>query len=510
MKKWNKYILNALIVVCLLCLLGITSFAEQDTETTVSFNDVTGAPGDIVELILTASNLPDTKIYLISNWNIDEGFSKDPNNIVSFEIQDPNGGVKFYTETEGLSWIQIGNVNGFKSYSWKDGELAKIKIKIPEDMEEGVYPIDTETLTADYLNVLGYADPSLKEISAIQKPGSITVKKAGSSSETKAYNASLVNTVTNSVAPGKEFEVPVVITSDFDLAAAELNFSCTNAEIIQIKESDLEIKDVGESVSCFIPSIEEDGQKAKLTFCGNTASPKTGLKVAILKIKAGETGTAIVKLNSGKAIANGETGVDVDESGTYIFSDGTDITVPQEDLTVQVVPAYTVEVVDNYAPGFALIRCNPTTELGGMIPAYDGKAMFSRSYTDNSVEKKEYLYLVTNSELTARAEQGTLTVSEDKISLLTAEPKDLSSAMKGDLNGSNTVNIVDAQIAFDLSKGTNGKYNIVSDTMTSSTVDMLHWLLGDVNSDYGVTALDARAIMVYLHTQDWNKNLPAA
>ena len=483
---------------------SIPSFAEEDSIAILSWNKVEVEPGGTAELILYGYNLPDSPVRLYVRYGIYKNFIVDSNSIKSSQIE---GITVKKTVGEAYSIMDISAPR--KQYTkLQNGELARFTVTIPEDTECGTYEINLDTVQ-DYNNTLGQIEGQNERVPAEQKTGYITVKKAENSIASSEYKVSLDSSSISSISPESTFEVPVVIQSDSDLAAMELNVSCTNAEITEIKDgkdySDLNIVTGSDSVNCLLSTIDDSKSKGKLTFCGNTASAKDGLKVATLVLKAGNEGSVTVKIDSGKAVANGETGLD--ENGNIV--DGTDVTIPEESLIVQIVPAYSVEVVENYSPGFAMVRCIPETNLGTSIPAYNGKAMFSRAYTDNNVVKTEYLYLIKSSELVNGAEQGTVTADLSKISLVNGESKDLSSELKGDLNGSKAVNIVDAQIAYDLSKGTGGKYNEITDTMTASSVDMLHWLMGDVNSDRSVTALDARAIMVYIHTQDWSKNLPA-
>ncbi len=501
----NKILINILIVFCLVCSFGTLSFAEGDALTpSISINNVEGSPGDEVELVLTGTNLPDQEMYLMNCWNIDRRFE-----IVSYELSHEDMAATIIKGTD-YSWLEFGCVgSSFNPYVWNDGTLAKAIVKIPEDMPYGTYPINLDTISDDYYNVVGYSS-SFQTIAATQIFGSITVKEAGSSTDdTAEYTATLDSSAISTVAPGSAFEVPVFIKSNSELAAAELNFNCTNAEITGIKEADLTISANSENVNCFVSSIEENKTKAKLTFCGNTASAKESLKVAILELKAGETGKAEVTFESGKATASGDTGVQQNMDGSYTILDGKDIETKTVSIDVT-LPNYTVTIEEPYTPGFALIKCTPEGDMGAYVPAYDKKTMFKRTFTDNNSEKVEYLYLVSTSDLVKGQEDGSYAVGENKITLVTeAEAKDLSSELKGDLNGSKTVNIVDAQIAFDLSKGTGGKYKVIAEKLEAASVDMLHWLLGDVNTDNSVSAVDARAIMVYIHTQDWSKNLPA-
>jgi hypothetical protein len=68
------------------------------------------------------------------------------------------------------------------------------------------------------------------------------------------------------------------------------------------------------------------------------------------------------------------------------------------------------------------------------------------------------------------------------------------------------VNIVDAQIAYDLATG---KYTEIAPALTDTAIDLLHWLRADVDGDETVTARDARAIQVFIHTQEWFKESAA-
>ena len=65
---------------------------------------------------------------------------------------------------------------------------------------------------------------------------------------------------------------------------------------------------------------------------------------------------------------------------------------------------------------------------------------------------------------------------------------------RGDVNGNSEVNIVDAQVAYDLATGAFADDNPLSESQM---------LAADVNCDGAVDAADARAIQSYVHTEVW-------
>lgn len=158
-------------------------------------------------------------------------------------------------------------------------------------------------------------------------------------------------------------------------------------------------------------------------------------------------------------------------------------------------------VVEAYAGGYSLVKYTPAAVLAdSVVPAYDGHPMYLVPAKEG--DEVSYAYL-TDEALTAEEAAEKIAVV-DGIAKTAAYPDaDTETEIAGDLNGNGVVNIVDAQIAWDLASG---KYTL-SDSQTDASVDMLHWLMADVNRDEAVDAADARAIQVYVHTGTWGSSV---
>ena len=293
--------------------------------------------------------------------------------------------------------------------------------------------------------------------------------------ESTPYTASFGEPSAQTVLPGgKTFTVPVVVTSDNPLSAAQLSLSCNAdvARIVSVKAADgIEMKD---------STISEDGSTALFSFFNNTASAAEGLTVAEVTMESVAEGISELTMDSGTAAATG---------------DMTDYTIklPEEALSVTVDSGDKISV-ESYTPLVSLVKYTPGTPAAdGTTPFYNGKAMYKEPAAEDGTVT--YVYPVEGS-VTPEDAKAAITNGEGSPAEISLPGSETVTEKAGDINGNNVVNIVDAQAAYDMATG---QLKTITETMTDTSADHLHWLMADVNKDNRVTADDARGIQYFVH-----------
>jgi hypothetical protein len=250
------------------------------------------------------------------------------------------------------------------------------------------------------------------------------------------------------------FTVDVYMKSNEALSAGELNFACENGTIID---------GVARELSTGNEDINFTFTNNKMSFYGNKVSAKEGLKVATLTVKADGSGKDVVlSLTDGAA---GQTGSITD----------VDVTLKDEDVTSVTVLIFKNDKVSctDYAPGKYLIKYSGEVPEGS-VAVYNGESMFwSPAY--------EAWITLTDTDVSETIHNGDITIN-------TAGFEEVS--YDGDINGNGKINIVDAQIAYDIASGVYNDYSIAT---------ILMWMRSDVNKDTLVSALDARGIQYLIH-----------
>jgi hypothetical protein len=200
-----------------------------------------------------------------------------------------------------------------------------------------------------------------------------------------------------------------------------------------------------------------------LSFYGNTVSAKDGLKVATVTVQADGSGKDVVlSIVDGMAA---KTGAITD----------TAVTLKEEDVTSVTVPIAKNDKVScmEYAAGKYLIKYTGDVPEGS-VAVYNGGAMlWSPAY--------EAWIILSDTDVSG-------TISNADITTDTAGKEDVS--YEGDVNGNEKVNIVDAQIAYDIASGVYNDFSVAT---------MQMWMRSDVNKGALVDASDARAIQCIIH-----------
>ena len=305
-----------------------------------------------------------------------------------------------------------------------------------------------------------------------------------SDSPTITITASFGSPSVDTIEPTSEqpFTVPVILTSDSLLSGAELDLSC-NAEVAKITDVTL----ASGLTANGNHSNAADGSSAKISFYGNEQSAKDGLTVAMVTMQPIAEGTSSLSITQGTAATSGTT-------LEY------PVTVPESPVTVEVKSQDTISTstyVSTSEGVVTLLKYTPgTAPAEGKVPAYESVPMMKGP--DGS-----WLYLVKG-----EPDKTKISMTDGGVTSVAHPSKGDTVGTPADLNNTEgRVNIVDAQIAYDIATG---QYTEIAPELTGTAVDLLHWLMADVNGDEKVDTLDARAIQAFIHTNEWFKDSAAS
>ena len=258
------------------------------------------------------------------------------------------------------------------------------------------------------------------------------------------------NVTPTEIAKDGTFTADLYLKSDVVPGSAEINLSAKNGSIV--------------SIDCSSDIKEIMATSGKISFFGNTLSAENGLKIATVKVEADGSGNAPeLSVTDGLWVPNG--GLE-------------DLTLTLEETAVVSAEILKSDQVSctPYAGSYYLIQY--TGEIAeGNKAVYDGQDM---TYSEKLkawilIVKEDVSDKLVNSDVTEVAAEGG------------APSVDYS----GDVNNNSKVNIIDAQVAYDLAKG--DKYT------DDSVVTLSMWYRADVNGDGAIKAADARTIQKIIH-----------
>ena len=273
------------------------------------------------------------------------------------------------------------------------------------------------------------------------------------------FAASIANVPTTKVAPGETFTADVILTSDTIPASACLDLTVNSdvAKVIAVTPAE----GVGAGAQ---GSFATDGSTAKVSFYGNTAEAKDGLKVATVTFEAVKEGSASIALVSTEDSVAGITG---DPSAEY------KITVPA--AATQVTVKYPLLESVSFGGNYCLAKYTPNAALPNtQVVKYGDQAMYL-------AEDGSWYCTIAKD----------VTPSLDSITVVEGTPTAYKDLAKGDVNENDRINIVDAQIAYDVATAKFSGFDKLS---------ALGVFKADVNNDKALDATDAFAIQVYVHT----------
>ena len=260
----------------------------------------------------------------------------------------------------------------------------------------------------------------------------------------------------NKVKPGETVTVAVVAQAEESWACGQFNlvYPTETLRLVSIQQgAGLTLGEEG--------SFEATEGGTMVTFYGNTAAAN-GMEVAVATFEAKAEGNATVTLDNMVAGAEGQAH---DIEDVRIASEAT--------ITVAYAGDFTI-AADEYVAGYKV-----ATFVGevpaGKVPVLAGTQMMKLG--DN------FVALVASSTEPTRAD------------LDLVEATAVTVARNGDVNGNEKINIVDAQVAYDLANAAYSGFEVLG---------MQQQLSADVNNDGAVDALDARAIQHFVMTGSFN------
>lgn len=438
----------------------VTTTSENGT---YSFRTVISSTKDDVKiqvyLLKTTNEALNFQVRYMGDSSIDLGAKFDSNKIkidlgdkVLTEINDPDA---FWGL--GSNVISFQSATGGTTYATMiPGETglmftATLPVKEWDGSEIGPFNI-TYNLSKSAKFTARFLLAELTDTIYIPAAGS------SSASETSNYSAYL-KTDAAEVAPGGTYTTDLYMKSDDALSAGEIDLAAANGKITNIALAD----GIGMTQ---VDDVSDGKTEAKISFDGNTASAKEGLKIATITVRADENASDTVDLSISQGIA-AKTGSTKDQ--TVTLGEDAKVTVP--------IIANANCSCESYAAGKYLVKYTGTV-AGSEVAKYGEEEMYW------SPKYASWVYL-TDSDVSQ-------TLRDSRFSSVSGTKKDLT--YTGDVNGNRVVNIVDAQVAYDIA-------NSVYSDFTDPTMEQ--WLMADVNANSMVEASDARAIQVYIHTQSW-------
>ena len=396
------------------------------------------------------SNIIDTSLIL-NNCNIESTSTTSPAVYIEHEIEAFDGHSSVILKNCNLNTIGIkmpkeslkveptGNVT-------VDGAVTAKSITVTQ--QEG-YPIKE-------VKVNGAAVSDYSTLSGITNGLSVTVDTP---TPAPTFAASIANVPTTAVAPGETFTADVILTSDTIPASACLDLTVNSdvAKVIAVTPAE----GVGANAQ---GSFATDGSTAKVSFYGNTAEAKDGLKVATVTFEAVKEGSASIALVSTEDSVAGITG---DPSAEY------KITVPA--AATQVTVKYPLLESVSFGGNYCLAKYTPNAALPNtQVVKYGEQTMYL-------AEDGSWYCTIAKD----------VTPSLDSITVVEGTPTAYKDLAKGDVNENDRINIVDAQIAYDVATAKFSGFDKLS---------ALGVFKADVNNDKALDATDAFAIQVYVHT----------
>ncbi len=389
-------------------------------------------------------------------WNADKSTV-----VVNPDCSDYNISLSISTSSAGCGSL-IKLVYSLGSFMGWPSEFTNFDVGIYLTIPEGVNFEDcsfeitnhkTSTYEIDYISTtIGFSGTYGKEYEAVVLYDSDSDDSGGADldSEKNSYNVSLEasSDIVTSDAPvtvdvnvsGDAFSwFEIRIRYDAEALAYEGNSVITSCKILD-NNGDILITAFGESL---------DPGDSLVTVASLTFSLKDS------NVSTGESEISI--LNAIVGVGQDIDNDDEDYTHSSNVVTGESIILSRE--TSEVESTY-------YIPGFTLITYEPEGDVDG-IPTYDGSPMYY--YAKDGV----WMYIVKFGE------------EADVFDSMDGNVDEFSFLRDGDVNGDTYKNIVDAQVAFDLSKGNYQNLNEKT---------MLIWLQADYNNDGIVTANDAFAL----------------
>jgi hypothetical protein len=340
-------------------------------------------------------------------------------------------------------------------------DVLKVTLRIKAEAELGTYNFRCYAKSGGLGAALGFVTVT---------PASVEVAQGGGGSDpvspytVKAVSESAAATV------GDAFNVDVMLSADpavsgFASMQAYLNYDAALTAVT----GDLDaLQSEGLTVS-----EDPDPDKPGQLFISRTGDSipvdAEGVSIVRIPFTARAAGKAVFTVTDPKASLTGETASTVAQAG--------------DDLTVVIAEVALITFDLNYAgapEGYQLLRYRLEAKPDAVY-TYDGEPM---GYA--CIDGIHYVTYIVGADVTeATAETVAATT-------------DVAPVPDGDINGDSVLEIVDAQIVYDLAKG------IYDGDADCTTLTVAQRLKADANGDGAVTADDAYAIQYKLHYGTWN------
>ena len=370
------------------------------------------------------------------------------------------------------------NITSDSSITKESGTLFNYTFKVKEGASPGDYDITMKYRNEDSGNFCNDDD----DVPVTFVKGTVKVVEKPEVIPADSQTTVWLSTDTATVNPDGTFNVDVFMKSDQLLASGQvdLEYNPAVAKIQSITVNSPQGVSNGES------NYDNEAGTAKISFYGDNlnASGDAGLKVATIQMNALTAGTSDMKITSADASPKGSDGNSLDQK----------VTISEEaaEVTVEVVEPSGFRVIPYVNGHRYLVMYEPSVAITEGVPTYLGQDMFwSEQYSFEANGTKGVWVCLTDKDVSLELKESDFGRNAEGTKSTVCYPAaPVQGYLAGDVSGNGKVNIIDAQAAYDLSNRVYSTYD---------PIDMLHWLMADVNGNSLLEASDAQAIQYYIH-----------
>lgn len=370
------------------------------------------------------------------------------------------------------------NITSDSSITKESGTLFNYTFKVKEGAAPGDYDITMKYRNDDTGNFCNGED----DVPATFVKGTVKVVEKPEVIPADSQTTVWLSTDTSTVNPDGTFNVDVFMKSDQLLASGQVDlaYNPAVAKIQSITVNSPQGVKNGES------NYDNEAGTAKISFYGDNlnASGDAGLKVATIQMNALTAGTSDMKITSAVASPKGSDGNSLDQK----------VTISEEaaEVTVEVVEPSGFRVIPYVNGHRYLVMYEPSVAITEGVPTYLGQDMFwSEQYSFEANGTKGVWVCLTDKDVSLELKESDFGRNAEGTKSTVCYPAaPVQGYLAGDVSGNGKVNIIDAQAAYDLSNRVYSTYD---------PIDMLHWLMADVNGNSLLEASDAQAIQYYIH-----------
>lgn len=444
MRKW----ISSILVVLILLIGVVPSFAEN---LTVQIDLNKNSDSELLFNISLPGSASNADMYYLGfDFKIPEGLSVDTSKWTTATLPGRYVVVKDVqynvSSQSQLPHISIASSQGEKTWSFSVPLSGK---------GSGQATVENYWLT--------YEDENGDEYEiALSESSQLTVM-LGSSTNDPVYSAYLQNPSPQEISAGESFTSDVYVSaSDGKLSACQLSFDCNGGKIQSIipEKTEWEYKTSDEKYSFY--GINEDASK--------------GIKVATITVETDKTASGEVVLSIKDGGVAAVSGDPFDKQVTLADdSKAVKVNIIENDLFSYNVDPYAS------ASGKYLVKYTGTVEDGKVLKYSSGSEVTDMYFSE---EYNAWVFLADSNVCSS--------LKNADFSVVDGTKSDVTISYDGDVNLNGLTNIVDAQIAYDI---TNNIYQ------GFDKLPMKMWLKADMSHDEELLAADAQAIQTAIHTQ---------